>query len=185
LIFRRFCTLGLACAILGCGGTTEQPSPSWIAVVDTVADTVVVRTVSGSMWGDTANLIPEMRIGVLDGADEYMLGEVRSLAVSDSGEIYLMDSQVPALRKYSAEGEFVATFGREGGGPGEYKNPDGGLAVLPDGRVVLRDPGNNRFSVYSADGVYVDGWRLSGGFNTSNGLLEYASHETLAKGEVK
>jgi hypothetical protein len=25
----------------------------------------------------------------------------------------------------------------------------------------------------------------SGGFNTSNGLLEYASHETLAKGEAK
>jgi hypothetical protein len=25
----------------------------------------------------------------------------------------------------------------------------------------------------------------SGGFNTSNGLLEYASHETLAKAEAK
>jgi hypothetical protein len=144
----------------------------WTAAIDSVGDTVVIRTVSGSVWGDTATLVEEMRIGMFEGPDEYMLGNVRSLAVSLAGEIYLMDSQVPALRKYGPDGTHMVTFGREGGGPGEYKRPDGGLAVLPDGRVLLRDPGNSRFNVYSAEGEYLDGWRLpgGGGFNTSRRL---------------
>ncbi len=142
----------------------------WQATVDTVGDTITVRTVAGSVWGGTAHLEEEMRIGVFEGPDEYMLGRVRSMAVTDAGEIYLFDSQVPALRKYGSDGTHLATFGREGGGPGEYENPDGGLGVLPDGRVVLRDPGNTRFSVYAPTGEYLTNWRLPGGFNSSNPL---------------
>ena len=94
------------------------------------------------------------------------------MAVTAAGEIYLMDRHVPALRKYGADGSHLATFGREGGGPGEYKSPDGGLTVLPDGRVVLRDPGNMRFAVYAPDGDYLDSWRINGGFNTGRRLYQ-------------
>ena len=96
-----------------------------------------MRTIQGSVWGETATLAEEMRLGMFEGPDEYMLGNVRSMAVTDADEIYLFDSQVPALRKYDADGTHIATFGREGGGPGEYKNPDGGLGVLPDGSSRL------------------------------------------------
>jgi hypothetical protein len=117
-------------------------------------------------------LVPAVTIGVLEGPDHYMLGEINSLAVSPQGAIYVFDSHAPALRKYSADGEYLYTLGRDGGGPGEYQNPDGGLAVLPDGRVVLRDPGNGRFNVYSADGEALDGWGLpdGGSFNSSERL---------------
>lgn len=58
-------------------------------------------------------------------------------------------------------------LGREGGGPGEYKQPDG-LTVLPDGRVLVRDPGNARITVYSPMGDFLEDWRhpAGGGFNT-------------------
>ena len=138
---------------------------------DTVGDTLIVRTLSGSAWGREAVLEPEITIGVMEGEDHYMLGSVRSLAVGDDGAIYAMDGQVPALRKYAPDGTYVATFGREGGGPGEYKGPDGGLAVLADGRVVLRDPGNARLQVYSAEGEPLETWPLRGGFNTGNPLV--------------
>jgi hypothetical protein len=74
------------------------------------------------------------------------------------------------LRKYALDGTYVATFGREGGGPGEYRRPDGGLAALADGRVLLRDPANTRIGVYSRDGEYIDSWRIRGSFNTSRPL---------------
>lgn len=137
---------------------------------DTVGDTVVVRTLAGQVWDGHRTLQPELRIGAFEGRDVYMLGDVRGLAVSSDGEIYLYDHQVPALRKYGPDGEFMATFGREGGGPGEYKQSDGGLAVLPDGRVLLRDPGNARISVFSGTGEYLDGWPLRGGYFTSRPL---------------
>ncbi|MFW6201099.1 MAG: hypothetical protein ACOC8B_00855 [Gemmatimonadota bacterium] len=164
----------LAAAVLaGCGaaGDASPLAGEWTAERDTVGDTVVVRTVSGSVWGREARLVPGLTIGVLEGEPEYMLGNVRSLAVAPDGSIYLFDGHVPALRKYSSEGEYVATFGREGGGPGEYESPDGGLAVLPDGRVLLRDPGNARINVYSPDGEPLDGWPIRGGFTTSRPLF--------------
>ncbi|MDH5806024.1 MAG: hypothetical protein OEZ54_12660, partial [Gemmatimonadota bacterium] len=143
----------------------------WVATVDTVGDTIVVRTESGSVWGDTAILVEEMRIGVFEGPDEYMLGRVVSMAVTSDDNLVLMDRHVPALRVYDASGSHVVTMGREGGGPGEYENPDGGLGVLSDGRIVLRDPGNARFSVYSGEGEYLSSWPISGGFNTSRKMV--------------
>ena len=138
---------------------------------DTLGDTIVVRTLQGSEWGQEAVLQPEMSIGVFEGEDHYMLGSVRSLAVADDGSVYLMDSQVPALRKYAPDGTYLTTFGREGGGPGEYKGPDGGLVVLADGRVVLRDPGNARLQVYSPEGEPLATWPLRGGFNTGSPMV--------------
>lgn len=130
---------------------------------DTVGDTIVVRTFVGSRWGDDARLEPEIRIGAVEGEDGYLLGDVRGLAVAPSGAVYVHDAQVPALRRYGPEGAFVATLGRAGAGPGEYRMSDGGLAVLPDGRVVLRDPGNARFTVYDSAGDYLETWPFRDG----------------------
>ncbi len=165
-------TASLGCAVvLGCSGERRAAGgPEWQAAVDTVGDTVVVRTQSGSVWGDTSRLVPEVTIGELEGADEYMFGRIASLAVAPDGSIYVFDSHAKALRKYAPDGTYLATFGRPGGGPGEYRRPDGGLAVLSDGRVLLRDPANARITVYSAEGKTLDGWRIRGNFNFSRRL---------------
>ena len=160
--------LGLATA--ACAGTGEQTTHDWLATYDTIGDTVIVRTESGSVWGDTAELVVDLTIGEFEGPDEYMFGQVRSLAAAPDGSIYVFDSHAKELRKYARDGTYIATFGREGGGPGEYKRPDGGLAVLSDGRVLLRDPGNTRISVFAPDGEYLESWRIRGSFNTSRRL---------------
>ncbi|MFH1764016.1 MAG: hypothetical protein ABIF09_07485 [Gemmatimonadota bacterium] len=36
----------------------------------TIGDTVVVRTLSGDLWRDTANLVPEVSIGMFDGSED-------------------------------------------------------------------------------------------------------------------
>ncbi|KPJ87173.1 MAG: hypothetical protein AMS18_14975, partial [Gemmatimonas sp. SG8_17] len=74
--------LAAACAGGGDGGAGGR----WQAVVDTVGDTVVVRTVSGSVWSDTASLEAEISIGVFDGPDEYLIGDPRAITVGlDAG----------------------------------------------------------------------------------------------------
>jgi len=150
------------------GGT----STDWQVAIDTVGDTITVRTLSGSVWSEPYHLEEEVRIGVIEGDDAYMLGSVRGMAVSPAGDIYVIDTQVPALRHYGPDGVHISTFGREGGGPGEYRRPDGGIAVLPDGRVLLRDPGNGRIQVYTAVGEAVAEWPTpaGGSFNTSRRL---------------
>ncbi len=133
----------------------------------TVGDTTVVRTDSGSEWGAPASLVKEVSIGEMDGAPEYLFGSVTGLAVAPDGTIYVLDRQGPELRAYDAQGAYVRTIGTKGEGPGELKQPDSGLTVLSDGRVVVRDPGNARLQVYGPDGAPAGAWRGRGGFFTS------------------
>jgi hypothetical protein len=159
------------CLAAACGtNTAHSQLDQWAAQVDTVGDTIVVRTISGSERG-VATLVPETQIGAVDGLEHEILGSVGGIAVDPEGNIYVYDRQVPVLRKYGPDGHFVMNLGRRGNGPGEYSKSDGGLAALQDGRIVLRDPGNGRLIVYGPDGQYVDSWPARGGTYTSNPMI--------------
>lgn len=153
-----FSGLALAVAVPGCGDASgDRHADGWTAQVDTIGDTLVVRTVAGSEWG-AARLVPELRIGVLEGAEHEMFGEIQGLAVDEEDRVYVYDRLATALRRFGPDGAYLGTLNRQGGGPGEVQNSDGGLAVLPGGRVVIRDPGNGRFTVYGPDGAYRESW---------------------------
>lgn len=159
----------LACLVLAAACGERRPDTGLRTEVDTVGDTVVVRTLAGSLWDSTRVLTEDLSIGVDDGAPEEMFGDLRALAVGPDGAIYVMDPE-PALRKFDRAGRYVATFGRLGSGPGEYRQPDGGLTVLGDGRVVVRDPGNGRFQVFTPAGEHAATWPATTGFSTSRRL---------------
>jgi hypothetical protein len=79
-------------ALVACSGESGNPlADEWRATVDTIGDTITVRTLSGSVWGDTATLVPEVTIGTLDGADEYLIGDPVAIAVGADGVIYMLD----------------------------------------------------------------------------------------------
>jgi hypothetical protein len=168
MAFPHRTTLLAALSLLaGCG--ERAPETGLRTEVDTVGDTVVVRTLSGSVWDSARTLVEDLSIGVDEGAPEEMFGQVRAIAVAPDGAIYVMDPE-PALRKFDRTGAFLGTFGRLGSGPGEYRQPDGGLTVLSDGRVVVRDPSNGRFQVFTAAGEHAATWPVATGFNTSRRL---------------
>ncbi|MGH7480976.1 MAG: 6-bladed beta-propeller [Longimicrobiales bacterium] len=156
-------------------------------VIDTLGDTVVVRTVGAPNGGFVATLTPEVTIGMFSGPDEYIFGQVTSIAVGPDGSIYAYDAQVPALRKFASDGTYVATFGRQGNGPGEYEQATG-LAVAPDGRVFLHDPRNVRVNVYSPEGESLAHIRVPSSLFTSNTLLFGTEGDIYAKallGEIE
>ena len=156
-------------ALAACGAGPSRGAADWVVEHDTIGDTVVVRTVLARDPAP-ASLVEELTIGMLEGPDEYVFGAIESLVVDAEGTIYVLDRQIPALRKYGPDGKYLGAIGRKGGGPGEYQWPDGGLAILDDGRILLRDPGNARINVYSPDGEPLDSWRMPGGFFTSDPL---------------
>jgi len=138
-------------------------SGTWVAERERRGDTLMVRTLSGSVWGQPMTLIEELRIGVLDGPEEQMLGFVQAIAVDSSGGIYVFDGQVPALRHFDSAGTYVRTLGGKGAGPGEYQDIVLGLAVRRDGRLILHDPRNARLTLYRADGIVSDTWLVVSG----------------------
>ena len=117
----------------------------------------IVRVAGSPIHAGVAKLVEEISIGALDGPQEYLFGEISEVAIGADGSIYVFDRQVPALRKYDARGKYLQTLGRKGQGPGEYLK-GGGLAVHPDGRVMLWDSGTWRINVYSPAGESIATW---------------------------
>lgn len=146
----------LPAAFAACGvGPEVSRGPQ--VVTDTIGDTVVVRTLSGSAWGGDATLVPELSIGEIDGPEEYLFGRIGSIAVDDDRNVYVFDQQAQEIRVFDAEGGHLRTLGGPGQGPGELREAEA-MALLPDRRVVVRDPGNARLQVYGPDEESLDEW---------------------------
>ena len=171
--------------VLGIGLTACEQSDSSTAGVETVrtvvGDTTIVRTLGVGVWGDSVRLVEEVAIGALDGAEEYLFGRVGDLAVDADGGIYVFDGQVPALRYYDSNGDYVRTLGGRGEGPGEYMDASLGVGVRrSDGRVVMRDPRNMRLNVYNPDGSPSESWRVESGLFTQQATaLDDSDHMYL------
>lgn len=155
-------------ALTACGSSATSDRADWQTVVDTIGDTIVVRT-AGAKAPPRHTLVTELSIGKLEGEDEYTFGSIGELAVTTDGDIYAFDRQANQLRRYDAQGTFTSNVGRKGGGPGEYDRVNG-LAIAPDGRVFLWDAGNARVTIYSPHGEPLTTYRMPGGFYTSNAL---------------
>lgn len=175
-------TLRIAlCLVSGaCTGESEANLRTWIAEHDTIGDTIVVRTVSGSVWGSPATLVEEVAIGMLEGPDELMFGRISDLAVDSVDGVYVFDGQARVLRYYDREGNYVRTLGREGSGPGEYRDASLGMAVRRDGRLVMRDPRNGRLNLYDTDGSPWASWPVPSSLFTARAMvLDTADHAYL------
>lgn len=156
--------------VLGCSDGSRSGESDWMEERSVTGNVTTVRTVSGSVWSGRAILVEETSIGSVDETvadDDYLLGNVSGLAVGED-RIYILDRQVPTVRVYDFEGRYIMDIGREGSGPGEYRQPES-IAVHPlDGRLFVRTSQNSRINVYSRDGDVLDHWPIRSGFNTSS-----------------
>lgn len=118
-------------------------------------DTIRVEPDALGLWGDTLRAVEELRIGSVQGDSASTFGLVTDLAVADDGTIWVIDYQVPVIRRYDRLGTFMGDVGREGEGPGEYRRPIE-LEFADTGRMALWDFGNRRITVYEPDGTFVD-----------------------------
>ncbi len=129
-----------------------------------------VHLAGAPLYARVAKLVKEVSIGVASGRDEYIFSRITNVAVARDGSIYVYDSPPSALRKYDASGQYVRTFGGRGQGPGEYMG-SGGLAVAPDGRVLLWDSRSARVNVYTPDGTSLAPFKLRVTGNPSNSFI--------------
>lgn len=153
------CVVALAMAAAACAPDAPVADNRPDVVIDTIGDTIVVRTNSGSVWGVDATFVPEVSIGEVDGPEEYLLGAVASIAVDDDHNVYVLDAQTQEILQYDALGDYVRTLARRGEGPGELALADR-MAFLPDGRLVVPDVRNGRVNLFGPGANQRDEWPL-------------------------
>lgn len=99
--------------------------------------------------------VEDVRIGQLEGENEYVFGAIGRVAVGENDVMFVADRQVPVIRMYDREGNFIRNVGGEGRGPGEYSRISG-MRTFPDGILAVWDARNQRISVYNQDGDYFE-----------------------------
>jgi hypothetical protein len=65
--------------------------------------------------------IPVEEVLTLEESDEVFFGTIGSLATDSRGNIFVVDRQANHVIRFNPDGDLVATFGREGEGPGEFR----------------------------------------------------------------
>ena len=61
------------------------------------------------------------------------------------------------IHKFSPDGRHLFSWGEPGAGPGEFRVPHG-IALTPDGRVVVADRENSRLQFFSPEGAFLQDW---------------------------
>ena len=99
----------------------------------------------------------ELSIGEAEGREEYMFSNIPSigsLAVDDSGRIYIVDYQAAHVKVYDAAGVYLKTIGKQGQGPEEFSRPSR-VAITNEGLLAVEDMGNRAIKMFTLDGTYV------------------------------
>ncbi len=116
---------------------------------------------AGSTTGDTeaVRVLPVTQ-GVVVGAEidadsHTQFTDVLDVRPMVDGGFWVIDgSATRRIRRFDAQGNWLGEVSREGGGPGEFSNPDR-LVQLPDGRVAVLDPGMpGRVQIFGLDGSW-------------------------------
>jgi sugar lactone lactonase YvrE len=123
--------------------------------VETINGVRVIHNGKEGEWGKT----PKARIELV-----RTLGDVAAenesvafympagIALDGRGDLYILDTGNHRVQKFSSDGRFLASFGRQGQGPGEFAYPDS-IDVDAAGWLWVSDPNNQRIQVLTAEGA--------------------------------
>jgi hypothetical protein len=104
-------------------------------------------------------------IGALEGDEWETFGNISNVVFDDEGHLFILDRDAGHVVMVSPSGEYVRTIGRQGQGPGELTGPMG-LALLPNGRLVVFDFARQGLQVFRTDGEFIE----SVSFDPAEGL---------------
>jgi hypothetical protein len=120
-----------------------------------------VRAVAVPPAPALATLRTVATVGRLDGPTEYIFGDIETFTLGRDNSIFVGESgaTITNVRQFDSTGRYVRTFGRRGQGPGEFRRVDG-VAVHPDGRVLIVDGSDRSILVFSSDARFLTKWSV-------------------------
>jgi len=148
----------LALATAGCGGP-PRGDQSGTSVDRSGRFPILTSVGEPSLWPAT----PVFEVGGVPprGAE---LGSARSVLLAADGRLIVVDPSYRSILEFDSTGTLLRRIGREGPGPGEYREPYS-VAWLGD-TLALLDPGNGRIGFFGADDRWLASWpvpRITGG----------------------
>jgi len=138
-------------------GKSDQIKPSEKDIpgetTEMLVSTAIVEVIDGvqhvhntaSKWGEN----PQIRLDFVRKFGEFY--KPFDITHDSNGNVYVTDSGNHHIQKFSPDGEFLASYGEKGQGPGEFQIM-GGIAVDNQGRMYVTDRLTSHLKVLSPDG---------------------------------
>jgi hypothetical protein len=135
---------------------------SWTGTVTDSAGVAIVANTDRGMWGggEGWTLEEELRIGSLEGDQEYQFGQIGLIAIDSRDRIFVLDMQARDVRVFSPDGTYEQTIGKPGSGPGELGAQVGALFMGPGDTLLVPDLANQRVNRYAPDGTSLGSFPL-------------------------
>lgn len=93
------------------------------AAMSLLGATLAATLPAAAQRGDTIVARQYAAIGQVEGAPEYLFGDIYAVAEDSQRRIHVADRIGSTIRVYAPSGEFIRQIGAEGRGPGEYEWP--------------------------------------------------------------
>jgi tripartite motif-containing protein 71 len=139
----------------------------WVATTDSFGSTPKVRK-----YKQTGELI--LSFGS-QGSGNGQFTSLRGIATDPSGNVWTLEAgnegvlgEKTRVQKFNSKGEYLAQFGKQGTGNGEFKTPEA-IVADSEGNILVADTGNNRVQEFNSAAEFV---RKYGEKGTGNGQFE-------------
>ncbi len=135
--------------------TAEKGNPESTPATSPITPQTIVESDSPSEPDLVLADEPLVRVGLLDGPDEFLFGNITGAVRLEDGSVVVADESIFEIRMFDARGRHVWTSGRRGEGPGEYK----GIRLMrgcPGATVTVFDWSQDRITRLGPDGSVID-----------------------------
>ena len=145
---------GLFLGALTACSTQANPVPT-VEIADSAGVQVVTNRISEEMsamaW--TLDMEPSLAIGEISGRPEAMLYGVSGARRLGDGRIVIANAGTSELRFFDSEGSYLKSAGRQGEGPGEFRELTR-MEVTHLDSVVVFDQPSRRISLFDHEGNF-------------------------------
>ena len=112
---------------------------------------------------------------------DNVFNQPTDVAWDSQGNAYFSDGYVNSrVAKVNAKGEWIASWGSLGNGPGQFDTPHG-LAVSPKDEIFVADRGNRRIQVLDTTGKFLREFTIDVPVDTKRGKIVYGAETPNAK----
>jgi hypothetical protein len=135
--------------------TNSQNAAKWKGTVKKEGDVTIVHNPKEPLYkGEILTLKEEMAIGGAATQEPYSLAAVRSLAVDDTGNIFVLDEKDVVIKVFDKSGKYLKSFGQKGQGPGDLSNPSR-ITFDQTKRLLVVRNGPLGLSIFERDGAFL------------------------------
>jgi tripartite motif-containing protein 71 len=131
----------------------------------------------------TTTMVTPSDCGTFDSKfGEGRLAEPYGLALDADGNVYVADSGLDKIVKFSPTGKYLNGWGGLGSTNGKFLDPRG-VAVGPNGHVYVADNGNYRVQVFDVNGGFLSAWGSQCFLSQGTGCVDPDGNGPLETGD--